>query len=108
MLKARIRALLRRKFFQEDNQRIIEDLRNKEIESVKSRVEKEAELNRALTAAYDELRRNQESTLQQERLRALGQMSSGVAHDINNAISPVSLYVETLLEREPGLSPRIA
>ncbi len=28
----------------------------------------------------------------QERLRALGQMASGIAHDINNAISPVSLY----------------
>jgi CheY-like chemotaxis protein/anti-sigma regulatory factor (Ser/Thr protein kinase) len=44
--------------------------------------------------------------LQQERLRALGQMASGIAHDINNAISPVSLYTESLLEREPNLSER--
>ena len=42
--------------------------------------------------------------MQQERLRALGQMASGIAHDINNAISPVSLYTESLLEREPNLS----
>ena len=44
--------------------------------------------------------------MQQERLRALGQMASGIAHDINNAISPVSLYTESLLEREPNLSER--
>jgi len=44
--------------------------------------------------------------MQQERLRALGQMASGIAHDINNAISPVSLYTESLLEREPNLSAR--
>ena len=29
------------------------------------------------------------NVMQQERLRALGQMASGIAHDINNAISPV-------------------
>ena len=40
--------------------------------------------------------------MQQERLRALGQMASGIAHDINNAISPVALYTESLLERETG------
>jgi CheY-like chemotaxis protein len=44
--------------------------------------------------------------MQQERLRALGQMASGIAHDINNAISPVALYTESLLEREPDLSER--
>jgi CheY-like chemotaxis protein len=44
--------------------------------------------------------------MQQERLRALGQMASGIAHDINNAISPVSLYVEALLTHETGFSDR--
>ncbi len=44
--------------------------------------------------------------MQQERLRALGQMASGIAHDINNAISPVALYTEALLEREHGLSDK--
>jgi CheY-like chemotaxis protein/anti-sigma regulatory factor (Ser/Thr protein kinase) len=33
-------------------------------------------------------------------------MASGIAHDINNAISPIALYTESLLEREPGLSER--
>jgi signal transduction histidine kinase/ActR/RegA family two-component response regulator len=45
-------------------------------------------------------------TMQMERLRALGQLSSGVAHDINNAITPISLYTDTMLELEPNLSPR--
>ncbi len=56
--------------------------------------------------AYDDLRQSQQTILQQERLRALGQMASGIAHDINNAISPIALYTESLLEREPGLSDR--
>ena len=30
-------------------------------------------------------------------------MASGIAHDINNALTPASLYTETLLE-DPGLS----
>jgi signal transduction histidine kinase/ActR/RegA family two-component response regulator len=64
----------------------------------------QAQLYDALQKAYDDLRQTQQAVMQQERLRALGQMASGIAHDINNAISPVSLYTEALLEREPSLS----
>jgi signal transduction histidine kinase/ActR/RegA family two-component response regulator len=67
---------------------------------------KQSQLNSALQQAYDDLRQTQQTVMQQERLRALGQMASGIAHDINNAISPVSLYTESLLEREPNLSER--
>jgi len=67
---------------------------------------RQAGLYTALQQAYDDLRQSQLTLLQQERLRALGQMASGIAHDINNAISPVSLYTESLLERETGLSQR--
>ena len=66
----------------------------------------QAQLYDALQRAYEELRQSQESVVQQERLRALGQMASGVAHDINNAISPIALYTESLLEREPTLTER--
>ena len=66
----------------------------------------QAQLYGALQQAYDDLRQSQHTVMQQERLRALGQMASGIAHDINNAISPVALYTESLLEREPGLSDR--
>ena len=56
--------------------------------------------------AERKLRETQRTTMGQERLRALGQMASGIAHDINNAISPIALYTESLLEGEPGLSGR--
>lgn len=64
----------------------------------------QAQLYAALQQAYDDLRQTQQVVMQQERLRALGQMASGIAHDINNAISPVSLYVESILENEKNLS----
>jgi PAS domain S-box-containing protein len=66
----------------------------------------EAQVHGALQQAYDDLRQTQQTVMQQERLRALGQMASGIAHDINNALSPMALYTESLLEREPNLSPR--
>jgi signal transduction histidine kinase/ActR/RegA family two-component response regulator len=66
----------------------------------------QAQLYDALQEAYEDLRQTQQAVMQQERLKALGQMASGIAHDINNAISPVALYTESLLEKEPGLSPR--
>jgi signal transduction histidine kinase/PAS domain-containing protein len=65
-----------------------------------------AQLYTALQKAYEELRETQQAAMQQERLRALGQMASGIAHDINNAISPVALYTDSLLERETQLSPQ--
>jgi PAS domain S-box-containing protein len=58
----------------------------------------------ALQSAYEDLRQTQQAVMQQERLSALGQMASGIAHDINNAISPVVLYTDSLLEKEPNLS----
>ena len=56
---------------------------------------------RAATAELQQLTR---AVLQQERLRALGQMAGGIAHDINNAISPASMYVESLLDQPAELS----
>jgi signal transduction histidine kinase/ActR/RegA family two-component response regulator len=56
-----------------------------------------------LQEAYDELRQTQETVVQQERLRALGQMASGVAHDINNALTPIVSYSDILLETQRDL-----
>jgi len=60
-------------------------------------------LSQGVQKAYDELRRTQQVVVQQERLRALGQMASGVAHDINNALSPIVAYSELLLSAVPDL-----
>jgi signal transduction histidine kinase/ActR/RegA family two-component response regulator len=64
----------------------------------------QAQLYSRLQQAYQDLRESQDTILQQERLRALGQMASGIAHDINNAISPVTLYTDALLETETQMS----
>ncbi len=64
----------------------------------------QAQVYDALHRAYEDLRQTQQTVMQHERLRALGQMASGIAHDINNALSPVALYTEILLDTEPNLS----
>jgi len=64
----------------------------------------QAQLHTSLQTAYEDLRQSQKSVMQQERLRALGQLASGIAHDINNALSPAALYTQALLEREASLS----
>lgn len=59
-----------------------------------------------LQEACHNLQRTQQLVLQQERLRALAEMAGGIAHDINNAISPVALYTDALLSTEKDLSER--
>lgn len=49
-------------------------------------------LERALT----DLRETQQQIIQQERLNALGQMASGVAHDFNNALAKILGFNELL------------
>jgi PAS domain S-box-containing protein len=67
----------------------------------------QAQIYSALQHAYDDLRQTQQVVMQQERLRSLGQMASGIAHDINNAISPVTLYTDLLLHSEENLGQRV-
>lgn len=61
-------------------------------------------LSQGMQTAYDELRRTQETVVQQERLRALGQMASGVAHDVNNALTPICGYAQLLYRLMPEMS----
>jgi PAS domain S-box-containing protein len=64
----------------------------------------QSRLHSALQIAYEDLRQTQGAVMRQEKLRVLGQMASGIAHDINNALSPATLYTESLLERDSGLN----
>lgn len=65
------------------------------------------ELRRRLAATQEalaSLRAAQDRLVRQERLRALGVLASGVAHDFNNALTPILGYAELLLE--PGALDR--
>ena len=79
---------------------------NQELQQLTHELEHRVQTRtRELELSNEALRQAQQALIQQERLRALGQMASGIAHDINNAISPIALYTESLLERETTLSP---
>lgn len=64
-----------------------------------------AERTRELEVAYQSLRQTQEASMQHERLHALGRMATGIAHDINNALTPATLYTQSLLDHERNLTP---
>ncbi|SRR5579871_1463732 len=56
--------------------------------------------------AYDDLRRTQEQLLQSEKMSAVGQLISGVAHELNNPLTAILGYAQ-LLESE-GLNEKAA
>jgi nitrogen-specific signal transduction histidine kinase/ActR/RegA family two-component response regulator len=60
----------------------------------------QARLYSQLQRAYTDLRESQRAVMQQERLRALGQMASGVAHDINNSLTPIVTFADILLTQK--------
>jgi signal transduction histidine kinase/CheY-like chemotaxis protein len=64
----------------------------------------QARLHTELEQAYNDLRQSQQTVMQQERLKALGQMASGIAHDVNNALSPVVGFADLLLRGEQALT----
>ena len=53
--------------------------------------------NKKLKEALNELRSTQSQIIQQERLRALGEMASGIVHDFNNTLQPILGNTELLI-----------
>jgi two-component system NtrC family sensor kinase len=126
ILRARIQALLRRRFFEEENRRIVEELKTKEVETLRANAGREAaearaamadklvQANQELEEANRKLRETHAQLIQTEKMASLGQLVAGLAHEINNPLAFVvsNLYtVETGLDRiapeaEPHLSER--
>ena len=108
VLKGRIRALLRRKFFQEENRRILEELKNKELETLRARAEKEvAEARAALVEELErtaaELRRSQEELrLAKEAAeaanRAKSEFLANMSHEIRTPMNGILGMTELLLD----------
>ena len=55
------------------------------------------ESNRRLEETLVQLKTAQEQLIQQERLRAIGHMASGIAHNFNNALAPILGFADLLL-----------
>lgn len=58
-----------------------------------------ARLFHALRRTTDQLRQTRELVQREERLRALGTMAAGVAHNINNSLQPILGFTQVLLEK---------
>jgi signal transduction histidine kinase len=57
-----------------------------------------------LETACQKLREDQRDLLQHERMQALAQMASGIAHDLNNSLTPIVGFSDFLLDAYPRLS----
>ena len=101
-LLARVRSHLRSKFLYDRLARSRDEIRalNAVLE------QRVSERTQELAEALFTLREAQAHVVQQERLRALGEMASGVAHDLNNALAPVVGFSELLLMKVDALDNR--
>ncbi len=59
-----------------------------------------------LEVSYSELKLARDRVMEQNKLRSLGQIAGGIAHDINNTLAPITLYTGALLDTEKGMSER--
>lgn len=76
---------------------VARDLRpTKKLIADAARAEAERRKRKELQQAYDELKQLQEQLIQSEKMASLGQIAAGVAHEINNPISGIMVYLHTL------------
>lgn len=93
------------------NERLVQKLERKMLQleqEIQERKDAETALrtsNQLLLQAMEDLKEMQEKHVRQEKLAAIGQLATGMAHDFNNMLSVISLYTELMLHRENLLPP---
>jgi len=109
VLKGRIRALLRRKFFAEENNRILQELRAKELEALRERTAKEAAEARAslvekLEKSTLELNRSREEL--KKASEAKDRFLAILSHELRTPLTPI-LAVVTQRADDPTVTDEL-